>query len=157
MRISFLTAALGVVAFTILCSPALPAQTTDVAVVVNPKNAVANLSVAELRKLFAGETRAWPDGIPVKLIIRAPEAHERHVVLHLLHMSEDDYERYWTTQAYRGEGAEPVAVFSNGMQKEAVASIPGAIALIDVTDVKAGLKVVKIEGKLPGEPGYPLH
>jgi phosphate transport system substrate-binding protein len=130
---------------------------TDIAIVVNPSNPVSSLTAAALRKLFAGETRTWPGGTPVKLIIRAPGAHERAVLLQLLHFSEDDYARYWTTQAYRGEGVEPVAVFSNGMQKEAVMSIPGGIALMDVRDLKPGLKVLKIEGKLPGEEGYPLH
>jgi len=129
----------------------------DVALVVNPNSPVSSLSTAALRKLFAGETRMWPGGTPVKLILRAPGAHERAVVLHLLHFSEDEYDRYWINQAYRGEGVEPVAVFSNGMQKEAVMAIPGAIALIDTHDLKPGLKVLKIEGKLPGEEGYPLY
>ena len=74
-----------------------------------------------------------------------------------MRLSEDEYARHWTTQAYRGEGTEPVAVFSNGMQKEAVLAIPGAIAVMDARDLKPGLKVMKIEGKLPGEEGYPLH
>ena len=130
---------------------------TDVAVVVNPSNPVSNLTTVALRKLFVADTRTWPGGTPVKLIIRAPGAHEREVVLRLLHFSEDEYGRYWINQAYRGEGVEPVAVFSNGMQKEAVAGISGAIALIDARDLKPGMKVLKIEGKLPGEEGYPLN
>ena len=154
---TLLLSTLRLAALIAACTPGLGAQTADVAVVVNPKNGVANLTMSELRKLFAGEMRAWPGGTPVKVIIRAPDAHERSVALHLMGFSEDEYARYWTAQAYRGEGLEPVAVFSNGMQKEAVISIPGAIALIDVRDVKPGLKVVKIEGKLPGEDGYPLH
>jgi hypothetical protein len=130
---------------------------TDVAVVVNPNSPVSSLTTAALRKLFTGETRMWPGGTPVKLVIRAPGAHERAVVLQLLHFSEDEYDRYWINQAYRGEGVEPVAVFSNGMQKEAVMGISGAIALIDARDLKPGLKILKIEGKLPGEEGYPLR
>jgi hypothetical protein len=43
------------------------------------------------------------------------------------------------------------------MQKEAVLAIPGAIAVMDVRDLKPGLKIMKVEGKLPGEEGYPLH
>jgi ABC-type phosphate transport system substrate-binding protein len=129
----------------------------DVAVVVNSKNPVSNLTMPALRKLFAGETRTWPGGATVKLIIRAQGAHEREVVLRLLHFSEDEYSRYWINQAYRGEGVEPVAVFSNGTQKEAVISISGAIAFVDARDVKPGMKVLKIEGKMPGEGGYPLH
>lgn len=146
-----------VIAILVTCLPMLWAQSADVAVVVNQKNAIANVSLSDLRKMFAGDTHTWPDGIPVKLLIRAPGAHEREVVLRLLHMSEDQYERYWTAQAYRGEGTEPVIVFSNGMQKEGVMAIPGAIALIDAADVKPGVKILKIDGKYPGEPGYPLH
>jgi hypothetical protein len=43
------------------------------------------------------------------------------------------------------------------MQKEAIISIPGAIAVIDTTDLKPGMKVLKIDDKLPGQAGYPLH
>jgi hypothetical protein len=47
------------------------------------------------------------------------------------------------------------------MQKGAVMGISGrslsAIALIDARELNPGLKVLKIEGKLPGEEGYPLH
>ncbi len=138
-------------------APPLWSQTGDVAVVVNLKNPVTRMSVSDLRKVFAGEKRAWPGGIPVKLIMRAPAAHERDVLLRLLQMSESEFKSYWISQAYKGEGAEPVALFSNGMQKEAVIAVPGAIALMAAEDVKPGLKVLKIEDKLPGQEGYPLH
>lgn len=134
------------------------AQTGAVAVVVSEKNPVTNVSTPELRKLFAGEKRFWTGGLPVKLFVRAPEAHERVVLLRLLGMSESEYKQYWTAQVFRGEAqAEPVALFSNGMQKEALAVYPGAVALVSFQDVKPGMKVVKVDGHLPGEPGYPLH
>jgi ABC-type phosphate transport system substrate-binding protein len=134
------------------------AQTGAVAVVVSEKNPVTNVSTPELRKLFAGEKRFWTGGLPVKLFVRAPEAHERAVLLKLLGMSESEYKQYWTAQVFRGEAqAEPVALFSNGMQKEALAVYPGAVALVSFQDIKPGMKVVKVDGHLPGEPGYPLH
>jgi len=134
------------------------AQVPDVAVVVNTKNPVVNLSLGELRKIFAGEKRTWPGAVPIKLIVRMPGAHERLVLMNLLAMSEVDFKQYWTAQVYRGEAtSEPVAVFSNGMEKEAVVALPGAIALMDARDVKSGIKVLKVEGLLPGSPGYPLH
>jgi hypothetical protein len=43
------------------------------------------------------------------------------------------------------------------MQKEAIALYSGAISLVDVSDLKPGMKVVKLDGHLPSEPGYPLH
>jgi ABC-type phosphate transport system substrate-binding protein len=134
------------------------AQNGAVAVVVNQKNPVLNISAAELRKLFTGERHAWPGGQPVRLIVRAPGAYERVVLLRLLAMSESEYKEYWTAQVFRGEAqTEPITLFSNGMQKEAVALFPGALALVNLRDVKPSMKVVKVNGHLPGEPGYPLN
>ena len=133
------------------------AQTERVAVVVNEKNPVNNLSAPEIRKLFAGEKRAWPGGLPVKIFVRAPGANERVVMLKLLGMSESEYKRYWAGQVYRGEAqAEPVGLFSNGMQREAVVLYPGAVALVNVQDIKLGMKVVKVNGHMPAEAGYPF-
>ncbi|HXP44979.1 MAG TPA: hypothetical protein VN833_32330 [Candidatus Acidoferrales bacterium] len=133
------------------------AQTGSVAVVVNEKNPVNNLSTPELRKLFAGERHAWAGGLPVKIFVRAPGANERVVMLKLLGMSESEYKRYWAGQVYRGEAqAEPVGLFSNGMQREAVVIYPGALALVNVQDVKLGMKVVKVNGHMPADAGYPF-
>jgi len=129
-------------------------QTGRVAVVVNEKNPVNNLSAPELRKIFAGEKRTWSGGLPVKIFVRAPGANERVV---LLGMSESEYKHYWAGQVYRGDAqAEPVGLFSNGMQREAVVLYPGAVALVSVQDVKPGMKVVKVDGHLPAEAGYPF-
>jgi len=79
-------------------------------------------------------------------------------LLRLLGMSESEYKHYWTAQLFRGEaGSEPTAVPSVGMQKEALTAFPGAISLVDARDVKPGMKMVRVEGLLPGETGYPLR
>jgi ABC-type phosphate transport system substrate-binding protein len=38
-----------------------------------------------------------------------------------------------------------------------VASIPGAIGVVDVYAINSSVAVVKLAGKLPLEPGYLLH
>jgi hypothetical protein len=43
------------------------------------------------------------------------------------------------------------------MANQLVTAIPGAIAFIDSKDVKAGAKVLRVDGHLPGEAGYPLR
>jgi hypothetical protein len=45
------------------------------------------------------------------------------------------------------------------MVKEALKVFPGAIALVDIRDLKPGMeiKILKIDGHLPGEDGYPIH
>jgi hypothetical protein len=40
------------------------------------------------------------------------------------------------------------------MQREALGIFPGALALVEVQDVRPGMKIVKIDGLLPGKAGY---
>jgi hypothetical protein len=138
--------------------PPVVAQNADVAVVVSPNNAAAAVGLGELRKMFAGEKRNWPGGQQIKLIVRMPGARERTTMLKLLGLSEEDYKRYWTEQVVRGEVTnEPLGVPSIGMVLEALKIFPGAITLVDAHDVKPGMKVIKVDGHMPGEAGYPLH
>jgi hypothetical protein len=64
------------------------ARSVVVAVVVSEQNPITNLSTLELRKLFTGQKHSWAGGLPVRLIVRAPGAYERVVLLKLLDMSE---------------------------------------------------------------------
>ena len=142
----------------LLCTQPALAQKADLAVVVNVNNPVTNLTVADLRNVFAGEKRSWPGGAPVKPFMRGPGTEERTAVLKLLGMSESEYKQHWISVIFRGDAqAEPPTLPSNGMQKEAVAAFPGGIALMNSQDVKPGMKVVRVNGHLPGEAGYPLH
>src|SRR5580700_10665057 len=143
-----------------VCSLDLPgmAQAEGVAVVVNSGNPAGNLSLGDLRKMFAGTKRSWPGGQAVKLITRGPGCPERAALLKLLAMSESEYKQYWTAQVFRGEAdAEPLIVPSVGMQKEALKAFPGGISLVILRDLKPEMKVLKVDNLLPGAPAYPLH
>ena len=147
-----------VLASLLLLLPASAQGGGDLAVIVNLGNPTSNLSLTELRKIFAGEKHAWPGGAPVKLIVRGPGCREHLILLQLLRMSESEYKQYWTAQVLRGEASsEPVVVPSVGMQREAILTFPGAITLVNAGEVKPGMKIVRLDGHFPGEPGYPLH
>jgi hypothetical protein len=142
----------------LVVAPVAEAQNGDVAVVVNPENPVSNISLVDLRKIFAGEKQSWQGGLPIRPIVRNPGSHERLVLLRTLRMSEAEYRQHWTAQVLRGDSSnEPPSVPSVGMQKEALVVFRGAITLIDLSDVKPGMKILKVDGHLPGEPGYPVH
>jgi ABC-type phosphate transport system substrate-binding protein len=131
---------------------------SDMAVVVNPSTPISDLSMSEVRKVFRGDRQYWTKDVPVVLLIRAPKSRERDVILRNLYdMSEAQFKQYWIAKIFRAEAtAAPKIVYSNDMAKELVTVIPGAIAFIPQNDVTEGLKVVKIDGRMPGEPGYPL-
>jgi hypothetical protein len=48
------------------------AQTNDIAVIVSADNPATNVSMGELRKMFAGAKRPWPGGQRIKLVTRGP-------------------------------------------------------------------------------------
>ena len=131
----------------------------DLAVMVNSDTPVTDLSLAEVRNVFLGQRQYWNPKLPVVLLMRAPVARERDIVLKVIYqMSEEEYTQYWVAQVFRAEVTSPPKnVYSNDMQYELVAAIPGAIAVVDARNVRPGVKVVRVDGKLPGEKGYPLR
>jgi len=135
------------------------AQAGDIAVVVRPDVPVTNLSVAELRHLVLGDRQFWTSNVGVTLLVRAPGARERDVVLKTVcQMSEAQFRQYWIAKVFRAEAAAgPKIVYSNEMAAEMVNALPGAVAFMDADQVPKGVKVVKINGLLPGTKDYPLH
>jgi ABC-type phosphate transport system substrate-binding protein len=140
-------------------STAQTSKGNDVAVVVNSDTPVSDLSLSEVRKVLLGERQYWNSKLPVTLLIRAPVARERDVVLKVIYqMSEAQFKQYWVAKIFRAEVASPPKiVYSNDMQYEMVAAIPGAIAFVDARAVRPGVRVLKVDGHLPGEKGYPLR
>jgi ABC-type phosphate transport system substrate-binding protein len=152
---------LAVLLLAAICAVALAQRSPDVdiAVVVHPDTPITNLSLAEVRKVFLGDRQYWSTNVPVVLLIRAPVARERDVVLKRIYqMSDPQFKQYWIAKIFRAESASaPKVVYSNDMANELVSAIPGAIAFIDSRQVRPGAKIVRVDGKLPGEPGYQLR
>jgi len=152
---------LAVLLLAVICVVALAQKSgnVDIAVVVHPDTPITNLSMAEVRKVFLGDRQYWSTNVPVVLLIRAPAARERDVVLKTIYqMSDAQFKQYWIAKIFRAESASaPKVVYSNDMASELVSAIPGAIAFIDLREVRRGAKIVRVDGKLPGEPGYQLR
>jgi hypothetical protein len=82
-------------------SPAPGAGGGDVAIVVGPETPVDNLSLSEIRKLFLGDRQFWAGTQRVTLLIRAPVARERDVVLKKIYqMTEAQYRQYWISKIF---------------------------------------------------------
>lgn len=129
-----------------------------IAIVVNPRAAVSDLSFAELRRIFLAQQQFWPDRSKVTLLVRAPAAHERAVVLdEIYRMDEDQFRQYWIGKMFRAEVAGgPKIVYSSDMAMNLVGVIPGSITFVLASAVTGDAKVLRIDGKLPSDPGYPL-
>lgn len=133
----------------------------DYAVIVNRNNPAQNITAVQLRRFVLGEDRFWPGRLPVSLILQDERSLERQFVLkNLVHMSPNDYHQHWSTLLFRGGATtEPMEVPSNGLASGLVASQAGALCIIrtDSLPRNDSVKVLRVDGKLPGEAGYPLH
>ena len=136
-----------------------PGAGNAVAIVVRQDVPVDNLSFSEVRKLLLGDRQFWNSSLRVTLLISAPGSHERDAVLKTIYqMSEAQFRQYWIAKVFRAEAASgPRIVYSSEMAAEMAVSIPGAVAFVDAGQVPKGLKVLKIDGRLPGDRDYPLR
>ena len=131
----------------------------DIAVVVNFRNDAKELSSTDLRDILLGERRFWKNREPLKLVLREPGTRERdQVIKSLLQMNNTEYNGHWRDKIFRGEASTaPLAVPSNGMASQYVCDTLGGITFVSGRNLRPDLKVLKIDGKMPGEPGYLLR
>src|ERR1043165_2347605 len=138
---------LGLACVLVICAT-IVAQThsVGVAVVVHPDTPVTDLSLADVRKVFLGDRQYWTSNLPVVLLIRAPVARERNVVLKIIYqMTEAQFKQYWIAKIFRAELASaPKVVYSNDMANDLVTAVPGAIAFIDAREVRSGAKILRV-------------
>lgn len=131
---------------------------SPIAIVVHKGTDVENLSLDELRSIFLADQQFWPDRTRIILLVRAPQSDERDFVLNSIYqMSEAQFRQYWIAKMFRSEVPRgPKIVFSTDMTVELVVAIPGSISFIRADKVSDDVRVVRIDGKLPSDSGYPL-
>jgi ABC-type phosphate transport system substrate-binding protein len=130
----------------------LPCYAHHMAVVVGKHSGVTSLTSAQLGKIFRAEIKKWPDGREIVLIMHRSSPGESLTLRRLNKMSALQWEQ-WKLD-YR---ESLTLVDSDKDLLDVVASIPGAIGLIDVRSVDGRVTVVRVDGRLPLEAGYLPH
>ena len=135
------------------------ASARDIAVVSNKANAVSVITLPDLAKLCKAQTNRWPDGKPVTLIMRAPSSPEMKIVLQKVFELPESDVKDLISAANHGRANHPAIMIVDSDEElvNKVASIPGAVGVVDVYSINSSVAVVKLAGKLPLEPGYLLH
>ena len=124
----------------------------QLAVIVDKANTTAELSLADLVKVFKGESSRWPDGKAVTVVLRDLSTPEMQTALQKIYKITP--EEFKTLMASH-KGAIVIANSEEELLK-LVAGTPGAIGLVDVYSITNRVSVLKIDGKLPLQPGYAL-
>jgi ABC-type phosphate transport system substrate-binding protein len=158
--------ALTAVLLALLLLPAAQAFSQDdvaqshspIAIVVHKDSEVENLAMDQLRNIFLANQQFWPDRTRIILLVRAPKSDDRDFVLNTIYqMDEAQFRKYWIAKMFRAEVPRgPKIVFSTDMTLELVIAIPGSISFMSADQVTDGVRVVRVDGKLPSDDGYPL-
>jgi ABC-type phosphate transport system substrate-binding protein len=130
----------------------VPCLAHHMAVVVSKQNGVGALSSAQLGKIFRAETKKWPDGKNIQLVLHSASNGEAVTLEHLNKMTAQQWHN-WVAQ----HKDVLVLVESDDDVLNYVQSAPAAVGLVDVRSVNDHVSIVRVDGKVPMEEGYLPH
>ena len=131
---------------------ATPCFAHHMAVVVSKDNGIDNLSSVQLSKIFRAETKRWPDGRLIVLVIHRASPGEAITLQHLNKMTAAQF------QAWIVEHRDSLKmVDSDEDVLSVVEGDPEAVGLVDVRSLTDRVKLVHVDGKVPMEDGYLPH
>ncbi|MGA7079956.1 MAG: substrate-binding domain-containing protein [Terriglobales bacterium] len=135
----------------LLSAPGL-VQAKQLIIVADKDSTTTNLTASELAGMFNARIRTWQDGKPVIVVMRDPATEDAQLVLRrILNMTSDQARAF--IQSHHGV---IVIAASDDEIVHIVSSTRGAIGVIDLYSLTKDVNVVKIDGKLPLQPGYLL-
>ena len=129
-----------------------PCFAHHMAVVVSKQNKTETVSSVQLSKIFRAETRKWPDGTDIRLVLHRSSMGEAVTLGRLNKMSTQQWQK-WVS----GHRDSIELVDSDKDVLKYVESTPAAIGLVDVRSLTGGVNVVRVDGKVPMEDGYLPH
>ena len=128
----------------------------EIAIIVNKDNPVNELSFRELTAIFELQQQFWKGGDKVRVIIQKSGRPEKNVMLKsVYHRTDESLNKYWLIRMFKAEIADlPEIEASNEKVKQEVSKQVDAIGFIDASKVDDTVKVLKIDGLLPGAEKY---
>ena len=135
------------------------AAARDLALVSNKANSLSAITLPDLVKVCKGQTNRWSDGKSVTFIMRNPSVPEMKFFLERVYELPESQVKDLIATANHGRMGHPAVMIVDSDEDlvNKVASIPGAVGVVDVYAINSSVAVVKVNGKLPLEPGYLLH
>jgi len=125
------------------------------ALVTSTGNKLQGVSMAELSKLCKGAQKTWPDGKNFTLVIHAPESPEMRGVCQKLFGANASEVKPLLAKLNVSRKVIRVVDTDEDLLRT-VEGTPGAVGLVDVYAINSSVKVLRIDGKLPFDPGYVL-
>jgi ABC-type phosphate transport system substrate-binding protein len=117
---------------------------TEFVVVVHKDNPVQRLTVAQIKSIFLGKERVWPDGSPITLIMnKNDDIHESFTRL-MLQKSPAQLSVYWKKILYSGASMLPLAVKDDEAVKSYMTLHVNTISYVDVDSLDRQVRQMEV-------------
>ena len=127
------------------------------AVVVARNSAVQDLSLTALRRIFTNEGDTDPADQRYVPFNHPPHTTDRVAFDKIvLGMSADEVSQFWIERKIRGMPGPPRSVDSLSLLLRLIARLPGAIGYARPAQLAGEVRAIRVNGKLPNDPAYPL-
>lgn len=134
-RLRILTAS-----FTLFISSAACAE---LAIIAHPDSETGEIDTQNVRMLFLGERKSFPNGLhatPINHAVGSPDRKE--FFASVLSMPESSHSRHWKRKISTGTGHSPTELNSYDAILQSIANTPGSISYIDASKVDDTVKVL---------------
>lgn len=134
------------------------AEAGDVAIIVHRSHPESGLTMAELNRVFRMEQQHWKAGDRIEVVLQASGSEKDTIIqTRVLGLRASELPAFWLGKTFRGEiTAAPRSLASDVSVKQLVGANLHAVGYVDSLLLDESVKALKIDGKSPGEPGYPL-
>ncbi len=127
------------------------------AVVVARGSAVQNVRLEELKRIFTNEGDRDALGQRYAPVNHAPRTTDRAAFdAIVLGMSAEEVSQFWIERRIRGSPRPPRSVDSISLLLRLIARLPGGMTYARPAQLTGAVRAVRVNGKLPGDPDYPL-
>ncbi len=147
----------------IFCVPLSHAQVKKpkrraLAVIVNVTNPIKGLTSTQLRKTMTLSVQFWKNKKRIVLLQRPRKSPETRLLLKRVYkMSDRKLKKFWVSQLFNGRiPGIPSTIRSTTRTIHAVKKSANAVSVVFADEATSDVRILRIDGKLPGEKGYPL-
>ncbi len=115
----------------------------EIVIIGHPDDSIGDIDTHNVRNLFLGERKSFPDGthaVPINHVAGSPDRKEFFSTV--LSMAESSHKRHWKRKISTGSGHTPKEVSSHDALLKSIANTRGSIGYIEASKVDDSVKVL---------------
>lgn len=130
----------------VLCLASMAAYADEVVIIVHPSNPLTTISVDDVKKIYLGKKKFFPEGGKV-IPGDQPKGTQSRKFFYggIIGKSETKLKTYWSRLIFTGKGTPPKVIESDSAVRDWVADQPKGIGYIMRSKADASVKILDLK------------